>query len=69
MTRLRHDVMCQAPGGWVRLTATFERQMFCNRVHGHPGPHRETDRHTFAVLAEWTTPTEPDPRTRRKVTT
>jgi hypothetical protein len=32
----------------------IERYPKCNRVAGHEGPHREYDRRTFHIKAEWT---------------
>ena len=43
-------VLYNAPDGW-----TLRRNPKCNRPHGHRGPHREYDRRTAAVRAEWST--------------
>ena len=65
----RWAAVCGLTGPWVGITTAFQRQVHCNRIPGHEGAHREYDRNTFAVIAEWAEPTEPDPRKRRKVKT
>lgn len=36
------------PKGWANKNAPT-----CNRVSGHDGPHRQIDRRSFGVQAEW----------------
>ena len=65
--KLRHGQTCGVTGPWVRVSSAYERQARCNRTAGHERPHREYDRHTFAIVAEWDVASEPDERQRRKV--
>lgn len=68
---MNHARTCAKPGPWIRISSAWERQVWCNRVEGHEGAHREYDPRTFAVIAEWKHPQtgEPDPRKRRKIKT
>ena len=64
---------CRAAGPWVRVSPSFEKQVYCNRIVGHQQldpenpQHRFYDVRTFKVVAEWVECEEPDPRTRRRV--
>ena len=60
---------CDEPGPHIKISSAYEKQVWCNRVSGHPGAHRFTDARTFAIVAEWATitPIERDPKKRRKV--
>jgi hypothetical protein len=64
---MNYERACNVTGPWTALSSAYERQVHCNRVQGHEGTkHREYDPRTFKVIAEWETPSEPDPRQRRK---
>ena len=41
--------MADPPPKWP-----LRRRPMCNRTSGHEGPHREYDKRTFALRAEWT---------------
>jgi hypothetical protein len=52
---------CEKPGPHVRTSPSYLKQVLCNRVTGHPGPHRCYDTRTFKVVAEWTVTYDPAP--------
>jgi hypothetical protein len=66
---MNHAATCGAAGPLARVSATYERQLFCNRVVGHPDEHREYNAVTFRIVGAWTKATEPieQPSGRRKV--